>query len=90
MPTPRVGELSYHAVGGGAHMADSAVADSAVAAAHMADCAVADSAVAAAHTAESAVADSNSPQPLFSPWIKPGPKAYTYLLFGFTLARAMS
>ena len=75
MPTPRVGELSYRAVGGGAHMADSAVADSAVA---------------AAHTAESAVAGSNSPQPLFSPWIKPGPKAYTYLLFGFTLARAMS
>ena len=35
-----------------------------------------------------AIATANSPQPLFSPWVKPGPKAHAYLLFGFTLARA--
>ena len=35
-----------------------------------------------------ATATANSPQPLFSPWVKPGPKAHAYLLFGFTLARA--
>ena len=35
-----------------------------------------------------AAATANSPQPLFSPWVRPGPKAHAYLLFGFTLARA--
>ena len=35
-----------------------------------------------------ATATANSPQPLFSPWVKPGPKAHAYLLFGFPLARA--
>ena len=35
-----------------------------------------------------AAATANSPQPLFSPWVSPGPKAHAYLLFGFSLARA--
>ena len=30
----------------------------------------------------------NTPQPLLNPWVRPGPKAHAYLLFGFSLARA--
>ena len=35
-----------------------------------------------------ATATANTPQPLLNPWVKPGPKAHAYLLFGFSLARA--
>ena len=35
-----------------------------------------------------ATATANSPLPVYSPWVRPGPKAHAYLLFGFTLARA--
>ena len=35
-----------------------------------------------------ATATANSPLPAYSPWVRPGPKAHAYLLFGFTLARA--
>ena len=33
-------------------------------------------------------ATSNTPCPVFSPWVRPSPKQHAYLLFGFTLARA--
>ena len=30
----------------------------------------------------------DAPVSVFNPWVKPGPKAHAYLLFGFSLARA--
>ena len=35
-----------------------------------------------------AAATTNTPCPVFSPWVRPSPKQHAYLLFGFTLARA--
>ena len=36
----------------------------------------------------SAKATADAPVSVFNPWVKPGPKAHAYLLFGFSLARA--
>ena len=35
-----------------------------------------------------AKATADAPVSVFNPWVKPGPKAHAYLLFGFSLARA--